>query len=334
MSLLFLKFKVGLVTDASGIDDMALNESAWKGIQAFARYNDIEGYDYLQSINDDEFYPNLKNFIKDYYAIVFGVGFFMADAVREVALENPYTQLAIVDMVIQEDPDDEDSPLVCNVANIVFAEEEGSFLVGVVAGLHTKTNKVGFLGGVNLGLTKKFENGFKAGVKSVNPNVEIIIQYADTFVDIARGQKVAANIYNQGADIIYHAAGDTGLGVFTEAKQRKKDGENVWVIGVDYDQHAEGMPENVTLTSMVKNVNVAVYDVAKKTKQGAFPGGEILSYGIAGNGVGLAATTDNVTKEALLKVDEFKKRIIDGKIIVPKTDAEFKSSEFNKVRQL
>ncbi|OZM58050.1 BMP family ABC transporter substrate-binding protein [Lottiidibacillus patelloidae] len=322
-------FKVGMVTDTGGVDDKSFNQSAWEGLTKFGQDFDIpekDGYKYLQSNNDADYQPNLKKLVRDGFDLSFGIGFLMAGDVKEVALQKPESKFAIVDMVVTDD----EGNLIPNVANITFAEEQGSFLVGVVAGLHTKTNKVGFLGGVNFDLIKKFENGFKAGVKSVNPSAKIIVQYADSFVDVAKGQLIANSMYSQGADIIYHAAGGTGLGAFTEAKDRSKKGEEVWVIGVDKDQHQEGMPENVTLTSMVKRVDNAVYDVSKKTKEGNFPGGQVLSYSLADGGVGIAPTTDNVSEEALAKVEEYKQKIINGEITVPKTDDEFEKSEFNK----
>jgi basic membrane protein A and related proteins len=321
-------FSVGMVTDTGGVDDKSFNQSAWEGISKFGKDNDIpekQGYKYLQSKSDQDYESNLKKLVKT-TDLTFGIGFLMNEAVRDVALANPDAKLAIVDMVVV----DKEGNLVPNVANIVFAEEEGSFLVGVVAGLQTKTDKVAFLGGVNFDLIKKFENGFKAGVKAVNPDAEIMVQYAESFTDIAKGQLVAANMYSQGADIIYHASGQTGLGAFTEAKDRRKNGEEVWVIGVDKDQHEEGMPENVTLTSMVKRVDVAVYEVSKLTKEDKYPGGQVLSFNLEDGGVGIAPTTDNVTEESLAKVEEFKAKIINGEIIVPKTDEDFEASEFNK----
>jgi basic membrane protein A and related proteins len=322
-------FKVGMVTDTGGVDDKSFNQSAWEGLTKFGQDFDIPekaGYKYLQSDSDTDYQPNLKKLIRDGADLAFGIGFLMAEDVKEVALQQTDKKFAIVDMVVTDDSGN----LVENVANITFAEEQGSFLVGVVAGLQTETNKVGFLGGVNFDLIKKFENGFKAGVKAVNPNADIIVQYADSFTDVAKGQLIANSMYSQGADIIYHAAGGTGLGAFTEAKDRSKKGEKVWVIGVDKDQHEEGLPENVTLTSMVKRVDNAVYDVAKRTKEGNFPGGQVLSYSLADGGVGIAPSTDNVSEEALAKVEEYKQKIINGEIAVPKTDDEFEASEFNK----
>lgn len=315
-------FSVKMVTDVGGVDDKSFNQSAWEGLQQFETDFGAE-VDYLQSSDAADYQPNLNRLVREGNDLVLAIGFLMGDDVKAVAQQQSDAQLAIVDMVVT---DDAGNPLP-NVANITFAEHEGSFLVGVIAGLTTKTNKVGFLGGVEGFLIKKFENGFKAGVKAVNPDAEIIVQYAESFNDAARGQQISGTIYAQGADIIYHAAGGTGNGLFTEAKERKKAGEDVWAIGVDKDQHAEGLPENVTLTSMVKRVDQAVYQVSERTMNGDFPGGQIVEFGLEQAGVGIAPTTENVSEEALQAVEEYKEKILSGEIKVPMTDEEYEAGQ-------
>ena len=311
-------FSVRMVTDVGGVDDKSFNESAWEGLQEFGS-NKGADVGYLQSSDASDYQPNLSRLVRDGHDLVLAIGFLMGDDVREIAQQRPEAQMGIVDMVVTDD----DGNLLENVAHITFKEHEGSFLVGVVAGLHTETNVVGFLGGVEGALIKKFENGFKAGVKSVNPDAEIIVQYAESFNDAARGQQIAGTIYGQNADIIYHAAGGTGNGLFTEAKERKRAGENVWAIGVDRDQHEEGMPENVTLTSMIKRVDQAVYQVSERTMNGDFPGGEIVEFGLEEEGVGIAPSQDNVSEEALQAVEDWKQKILDGELEVPQTDDEY-----------
>jgi basic membrane protein A len=313
-------FKVGMVTDTGGVDDKSFNQSAWEGLTKFGKDNGLkenEGYRYLQSEKEADYIPNLTKFAESNYNLTFGIGFLMADAVGKVADQFPKNQFAIVDMVVDKK----------NVTSITFKENEGSFLMGVVAALTTKTNKVGFIGGVESDLIKKFQYGFIAGVKSVNPDIEVVSQYAGDFNAASKGTQLASTMYGQGVDVIYHAAGGTGNGVFTEAKNRKKKGETVWVIGVDRDQHQEGMPENVTLTSMVKRVDVAVEEVAKEAMEGTLKGGSIKEFGLKEEGVGIAPTTDNVSKEALAKVDEYKQKILNGEIKVPGTEKEYKEYE-------
>ncbi|MFZ3587859.1 BMP family lipoprotein [Bacillus sp. DJP31] len=318
------EFKVALVTDTGGVDDKSFNQSAWEGLQQFGKDNKLEegkGFKYLQSNAATEYAPNLNALVREGYSLVYGIGFLLAGDVKTVAEQKPDANLAIVDMVVTNDAGE----FLPNVANITFKEHQGSFLVGLVAGLQTTSNKIGFVGGVNGELIKKFENGFKAGVKAANPDAEVVVQYAEDFNAPEKGTQIANTMYSQGIDIIYHAAGGTGNGVFTEAKNRVKQGEKVWVIGVDKDQHAEGMPENVTLTSMIKRVDTAVYEVSKLAKEGKFPGGQIVEFGLDNDGVGIAPTTDNVTEESLALVEEYKKKILDGEIEVPATDEEYET---------
>ncbi|HDX9577723.1 TPA: BMP family ABC transporter substrate-binding protein [Bacillus pseudomycoides] len=316
-------FKVGMVTDVGGVDDKSFNQSAWEGLKKFGKDNKLkenEGYRYLESAKDADYIPNLAKFVDTNYNLTFGIGYKMQEAIQETAVKNSKKQFAIVDAVV-------DKP---NVTSITFKDHEGSFLVGAVAAMTTKSNKVGFIGGIKSPLIEKFESGFKAGAKYVNPNIEVVSQYAEAFDKPEKGSVLASAMYGQGVDVIYHASGATGNGVFTEAKNRKKKGENVWVIGVDRDQNQEGMPENVTLTSMVKRVDVAVEKVSEKAKDGKLEGGKTEAFGLQDDGVGIAKTTDNVKKvnpEILTKVEELKKKIVNGEIKVPSTPNEYKTYE-------
>ncbi|GGL52184.1 BMP family lipoprotein [Sporolactobacillus putidus] len=317
-------FKAGMVTDTGGVNDKSFNQSSWEGLQSFAKDNQLKvGTDvkYLQSTQASDYSPNLNQLVHQNYNVVFGIGFLMQNDVQNVAEQNPNAKLGIIDAVAVG----KDNKPLKNVASMTFKEEQGSFLVGVVAGMMTKTNQVGFIGGVNSALIKKFENGFKAGVKAVNPKASIDVQYAGAFNAPDKGQAIASTMYTKGADIIYAAAGDTGNGVFTEAKDRTKNGKKVWVIGVDKDQYAQGLPQNVTLTSMVKRVDKAIYDVATKAKAGKFPGGQVLMYGLKENGVGIAPTTKNLPQKVLDSVNSYKQKIIDGSIKVPTTDQEYQT---------
>ncbi|MEG2256561.1 MAG: BMP family ABC transporter substrate-binding protein, partial [Cetobacterium sp.] len=191
------------------------------------------------------------------------IGFQLADAVANVAKNNPDANLAIIDSVVEAD----------NVLSVMFKEEEGSFLVGVIAGLTTKTNKVGFIGGKDSDAIQKFEAGFAAGVAAVNPEAAkglissdgiatgSTVKYADSFGDVNKGYELAKSLYNEGCDVIYHAAGGVGIGLFQATQELRKDGKEVWAIGVDMDQ-AVSLPEfaDSILTSMVKRVDDSTYD--------------------------------------------------------------------------
>jgi basic membrane protein A len=302
--------KVGMVTDTGGVSDKSFNQSAWEGLQKLKADGKAVDVKYLQSKGDADYKPNLNQFVKDKdYALTWGIGFLMGDALKDVATQNPDAKLAIIDNVV-------DAP---NVESITFAENEGAYLVGVVAGLTTKTNKIGFVGGGNIPVIKRFEEGFKAGVAAVNPNTKVTINYTGAFDKPDLGKAAAATIYNSGADIIFHASGSTGNGVFNEAKDRLKNGKKVWVIGVDKDQSLE-FGDDVTLTSMMKRVDQAVIRVSNDVLTNKFKGGasNAVVLGLKDNGVGLPETSKkNVTPEILKKVEEYKAKIISGEIKVP-----------------
>ena len=191
-----------------------------------------------------------------------------------------------------------------------------------VAASMSESGKIGFVGGVNIPVINRFHAGFIAGAQAVNPDIEVQVNYTEAFDDASKG-KIAANaMYSSGVDIIFHAAGGTGNGVFSEAKERKaKDANaNIWVIGVDADQYAEGQVDpstNVTLTSMLKGVNNAVVDIATRTQNGEFPGGETIVYGLAEDGVGLADSRGAIPQKVLDLVEDYKGKIAAGEIEVP-----------------
>lgn len=298
--------KFSMVTDVGGVNDKSFNQSAWEGLQ---KLDADTGADikYLESKQATNYLTNINQFVRENYNLTWGIGFLMGDAVKEAATKNPEAKLAIIDNVVE-------AP---NVASITFAENEGSYLVGVVAGLMTKSNKIGFVGGIDIPVIKRFELGFVAGVAAVNPDAKVIINYTGAFDKADLGKAAAASIYNDGADIIFHAAGGTGNGVFNEAKERLKAGNKVWVIGVDKDQSIE-FGDDVTLTSMLKRVDEAVYRVSKEMIEGNFPGGVITTLGLKENAVGLPDTSSkNVPADILAKVEEYKAKIISGEIVVP-----------------
>lgn len=298
--------KIGMVTDIGGVNDKSFNQSAWEGLQQLKKSTGANVKN-LESKSDADYTPNLNQFVKDGYNLTWGIGFLMGDALKTVATQNPNAKLAIIDNVVE-------AP---NVESVTFSEQEGAYLVGVVAGLTTKSNKIGFVGGIDIPVIKRFEAGFVAGVKAVNPNAKIQINYTGAFDKPDLGKAAAATIYNDGADIIFHAAGSTGNGVFNEAKDRAKNGKKVWVIGVDKDQSLE-FGDEVTLTSMLKRVDNAVARVSKDVIDNKFQGGQVVTLGLKDDGVGLPETSKkNVTADILKKVDEYKAKIISGEIKVP-----------------
>ncbi|WP_277679907.1 BMP family lipoprotein [Gracilibacillus dipsosauri] len=313
-------FTAGLVTDVGGVDDKSFNQSAWEGMEAWGSENGLSqgnGYDYAQSSAAEDYLPNITSFVRNDYNLVFGIGFLLKDDIETAAKQYPETNFALVDDVVE-------AP---NATSITFKEHQGSFLVGVAAALKTESDKIGFVGGVDSPLINKFESGFIAGAKSVNPDIEIQVEYAESFDDAGKGKIIASTMYNDGIDVIYHAAGGAGNGVFSEAKAIKENDPDrqIWVIGVDRDQHEEGQvgDHNVTLTSMVKRVDVAVKDVLNRAQAGDFPGGELLEYGLEEEGITYStANADAMTDDIISEVEAWKEKILNGEVDVPQTREE------------
>ncbi len=294
-----------MVTDQNGLGDQGFNDTTWAGLQKAEK--DFSGKaKVVESREQSQYVPNLTSLAETKTDLIVGVGYLLTDAVKEVAAKYPNLNFALVDSVVPLD----------NVANLVFKEQDGSFLVGAVAGLMTKSNKVGFVGGMEGDLIKKFEVGYRAGVKTANPNCEVLISYVGSFGDPAAGEEMANAQYDKGADIIYQAAGGSGLGVIHAAKKR-----NQKVIGVDTDQYSLA-PDNV-ITSMMKRVDVAVYETAKAVSEGKFKGG-VITRGIAEGGIDISPSSEKtLPKDVLDKVNALKERVKKGKFTVPSTEDEF-----------
>lgn len=311
------KYKIGFVSNSYGIGDLNFNQVAMKGITKFATEENValhEEYKKIDSKSEYKLEKNVRKLAKNDYKLIFGTGYNIDYAVNNVSEKYKDINFALIDSKINQP----------NTVSIIFKENEGSFLAGVIAAMKTKTNKVGFIGGRNNDVINRFKYGFLAGVKMTNKHIEVLTRYANSFEKPKVGTEIAANLYNQGVDIIFQAAGSTGNGVFTEAKKRKKENkEEVWVIGVEQDQYQLGLPENVTLISVVKRVDQAVYDIAKQVKDNEFQGGKTLIYGLNEDGIKLIKAKDNVEESILKKVTLYKDRIQMGKLSVPSTEEEY-----------
>ncbi|GGA15749.1 BMP family lipoprotein [Psychrobacillus lasiicapitis] len=310
-------FSIAMITDVGGVDDKSFNQSAWEGFQAWGKEHGLEkgdgGFDYLQSAGDADYVTNLNNLVRRDFDIVYGIGFLLEEPIATIADQKPDNKFVILDGVA-------DRP---NVVSVLFKEQEVAYLAGVAAALMSETKQVGFVGGMEIPVIERFEAGFVEGVKAVDPSIKVDVQYTGKFDDAALGKTTANRMYSSGVDIIAHAAGGTGNGVFAEAKERKtKDpNANVWVIGVDSDQYEEGAvgDSNVTLTSMLKKVGTAVQDVANDAMAGNFPGGTTLTYGLAENGVELADSRGAIPQEILDQIKEYSDKVASGEITVPET---------------
>lgn len=302
------EIKVGIVTDTGGVNDGSFNQSAWEGVSRAADEFGITAQ-YLESSTDADYIPNIETFVDEEYDLIICIGYQLADALKEEATANPDMNFAIVDDSANADLD--------NVACLMFEQCQASYLVGYVAGLTTESNKIGFVLGMSTDTMNEFGYGYCAGALDANPDVEILQANANSFSDTAAGKTAANNMIADGADVIFHAAGGTGLGVIDACKEA-----GIWAIGVDSDQSVIA-PETI-LTSALKRVDNACYDEAKAVLDGAFESG-VKTYTLAEAGVDIAPTTDNLAEDVITAVNEVKDSIISGDVEVPKTKDAFES---------
>ncbi|HEX6755227.1 MAG TPA: BMP family ABC transporter substrate-binding protein [Mycobacteriales bacterium] len=311
--------KIGLAYDIGSRGDKSFTDSAATGLdKAKAEFNipadKVRELSARPTDTDADRTTRLELLAKGGFNPVIAVGFAYAKALSQVAPKYPNVKFGIVDST----PDDVKG---ANITNLIFAEEQGSFLVGAAAALKTKTGQVGFIGGCSVPLIAKFEAGFKAGAAKVKPDIKITSKYLSTpqqgcsgFNDPAAGSEAAKGLYDGGADIVYAAAGGSGVGVFQAAK-----GAGKLAIGVDSDQHETVSPElrDVIITSMLKRVDVAVYNFIKDAKDGTLKAGAKV-FDLKADGVGYA-TSGGKIDDIKSQLDELKKQIIDGAITVPTT---------------
>ena len=299
-------FKIGMVTDVGGVNDGSFNQSAWEGLQRAAENFGCE-VKYIESKGDADFVPNIESFLDEDYDLIICTGYVMADAVRDAAELNPDQKFAIVDDASNADLD--------NVTCMMFEQEQASYLVGLAAGYTTESNVVGFVVGQANETMNSFGYGYCAGVLDANPDATILQYNANSFGDASAGKTAVNTMVTKGADVVFHAAGGTGLGVIDGCKEN-----GIWAIGVDSDQSPLA-PETI-LTSALKRVDNACYDATKKAILGTLEGG-VATYDLAAGGVDIAPTTDNLSNDVLEKIEDAKKDIIAGDLVVPKNQEEF-----------
>lgn len=308
---------IGIVLDVGGLGDKSFNDGAYRGAQ-LAKKELGAKIRLIEPGEEADREAGLRLLAAEHMDLVVGVGFIFTDDVNQLAKEYPNINFAVVDYSIATDKEGNPIQPPPNVAAIKFKEEEGSFLVGALAAMVGHSKKVGFIGGMDVPLIQKFEAGYRAGVKYVCPDCTVIVQYAgvtpDAFRNPGKGKELALNQYSQGVNVIYHASGATGLGVFDAARQTGK-----YAIGVDADQYSEA-PGRV-LTSMVKGIDISVFDMIKRVKAHQFKGG-IYTYGLAQKGVDYVYDAHNralIPDSVRARLEQIKADIIAGKIIVPST---------------
>ncbi len=292
--------RVGVVFSIGGLGDESFNDAAFRGMQRAVEDFDIS-FDYVEPDDVAEMEDHQRAFVEAGYDLVIAIGFLQESGLEAVATDYPDARLAIVDAVI-------DAP---NVASLVFKEHEGSFLVGALAAMMTETGTVGFVGGMEVPVIYNFQVGYEQGAQYANPDVQVLINYAGAFNDPGRGKELAISQNARGADIVYHAAGGTGMGVFEAAEE-----EGFYAIGVDSDQ--DHLVPGSILTSMLKRVDVAVYNVVEDVVRGEFRPG-VHEFGVADEGVGTTEftyTKDVIPRDVMDRLDDIKQQIADGRIEV------------------
>lgn len=319
--------KVGMVTDSATIDDRSFNQGTWEGIQAAEEAFGISST-YMQPAGETEadYATEIANLYDAGYDFIITPGFKFETAIYEAQAKYEDAKFVILDGT----PNDggENSLVADNTVSIYFAEEQSGFIAGVAAALEIGEGDFGFIGGIKIPAVQRFEIGFAEGIAYANENLgtsislkEENVVYEGTFSNVAGGQQLAAQMYDRGVTAIFQSAAATGNGVITEAKQRAALGENVWVIGVDLDQYEDGIYDeangkSVILTSAVKKINNASFDMIEAAINDQFPGGKTLVYSVNNNGVGIPEKNPNLDSSVVETVNEILEKMKNGEVTV------------------
>ena len=291
-----------MVTDTGGVNDQSFNQSSWEGLQNFEKNNTGAKVSYLESKQESDYATNLDKAVDGGNKLVWGIGFAMSDAILNSAKANPDVSYAIVDNAYGDDTPS-------NVTGVMFRAQEPSFLVGYIAGKTTKTNKVGFVGGITSGIHRSIPIWISSwctyAAKELGKDISVDVQYAESFSDASKGKAIAEKMFSSGCDIVFHAAGGAGVGVIEAAKEGNK-----LAIGVDRDQ-AYLAPDNV-LTSALKLASVAVENVSKEAMNGTKIGGKTYTYGLKENAVGIPTENKNMDPEVYKAAMAIEDKIKDG----------------------
>ncbi len=289
---------IGFVTDTGGINDKSFNQGTWEGIESYAKENGIET-SYVESKEASQYEANLTAEAQKSDVVV-AAGYTFAGDVYNVAKANPDTDFVLIDAEPTNASDEVEE--LDNVHSYLFNEQEAGFLAGYVAGKQTKTNKVGFIGGIQSPPVQRFGYGFVEGVQTANDKAEVEYNYAGTFDDVSKGKTTATTMFSNGADIIFGAAGGVNAGIVEATKDQIAKGNEVWMIGVDRDAYEDGIYEDgksLMLTSAMKNVGNAAVEGLKAHYDGSFAAGKTV-LGYDEGGVGLPEKNPNLD-DALVK---------------------------------
>ena len=323
---------VGMVTDAGTIDDKSFNQGTWEGIKKAESDLGVK-VKYLKPVGTTEadYIKEISNLYDSGYKFIICPGFKFETAVFKAQSKYKDAKFIIIDGNAHP-ADAYDAQNGPNTIGISFLENEAGFLAGVAAALQQKTGNFGFIGGMEIPAVQKFNWGWQQGIKYANENLGTQIEiypenfiYQGGFSDIAAGQQIAASMYDSGVTVIHAAAGGVGVGVINEAKTRTQAGKKVWVVGVDVDQYAEGViadGSSIILTSAMKYLDKASYDMIKEELNGTFAGGRSLLFSVKENGVGIPAKNPNLSDDVQQKVNEIYQKIKNGEIVVSATQGD------------
>ena len=323
------KLAVGMVTDAGTIDDKSFNQGTWEGIKKAESELDVTAK-YLKpgGTTEADYLTEIANLYEGDYKMIITPGYKFETALMKA--QDQYTDAKFV--ILDGSPnngkekDEFQAKVGENTVAIYFAEQESGFLAGVAAALELKDGELGFIGGMEIPAVQKFNWGFQQGVAYANENLGTSMNispenvvYEGSFDNVAGGQQIAAQMYERGVKAIFTAAGGVGAGAINEAKTRATNGETVWVIGVDVDQYNDGLlpsGKSVILTSAMKNIDTATFNIIKDELDGNFPGGQTLMFDAKNDGIGIPAENPNLSKETTDKVAEVFEKIKSGEIVV------------------
>lgn len=317
--------KVGMVTDAGTIDDKSFNQGTWEGIVRAANELKIENK-YLKPTGTtvSDYVKEISNLYDAGYRFIVTPGFKFETAIFEAQTKYADAKFVLIDGTPHAG--DYKSVVGPNTVSIFFAEHESGFIAGVAAALQIQEGEMGFIGGMEIPPVQKFNWGFQQGVAYANQNfgTKIVMKpenviYQGSFDNVAAGQQLAAKMFDKGVKAIFCAAGGVGVGAINEAKARATDGKKVWIIGVDVDQFAEGVYDgtnSIILTSAMKRIDVAAFDMIKAELEGKFPGGQTLIFNAKNDGVGIPANNPNLSPEVVAKVNEVFAKLKAGEITV------------------
>lgn len=324
------KFKVGMVTDSGTIDDKSFNQGTWEGVVKAADELKLDKK-YLKPVGKTEadYLKEIQNLYDAGYKFMVTPGFMFSTAIFQAQTKYTDAKFVILDASPNngKEGDEYKEEIAKNTVSIFFAEHESGFIAGVAAALQVKEGDFGFIGGMEIPAVQKFNWGFQQGVKYANDNLgtkitikEENVVYQGSFDNVAAGQQIAAQMYDRGVKVIFAAAGGVGVGAINEAKTRAEAGKEVWIVGVDVDQYADGLygdkTKSIILTSAMKKIDTATYDMIKAEFDGKFEGGKVITFDAKNDGVGIPKENKNLSADVQTSVNDIVAKLKKGEITV------------------